>query len=236
MIKEKVLVVLVIIGLVLLAALPSQGDDDICNLCDESSERINFGSSSNSSKTWYDVSSVFSRSNQIMLRTDNPWDKTDRPDIVFYASFDSSQNIKLSPEYGSCPCENYGDRATLSVTEYQTTPDSKLVKLADSLKSDGVPRKLWQDLMGPYVYRINIVAPDYGLYATSLLSFTAAAYYAVGEAIVDHYRQHDTDRARICNYVGSIKRAEKEAGTKNADSHRPAFPPGKASPLMALIK
>jgi len=244
MIKRKgswLSLILLTFGLMLLVALPSWGDDDICDLCDESSVRMGFGSSADSHERWYDLSSVFRLGNQIMVSTDNPWDKPDKPDIVIYASFDSQQNIKIHPQYGTCPCENQGYRAKLSITQYHLTAEAELKDLAAKLKAEGVPRKLWNDLMGPYVYRINILAPDYGLYATSLLSVTNAANYAIGEARVDHYRMNDVERAKICNYVGTVKR---DTETKGADANRqqqqsllsPAGVYGQTSPLMALIK
>ena len=234
---SKTSLILLSFSLVLLVAFPGWGDDDICNLCDESTASIGFGSSADSHERWYDLSSVFRVGNQVMIRTDNPWDKPDRPDIVIYASFDSQQVIKLRPEYGTCSCENQGDRAILSTRGYHLTDEAELKDLAAKLKADGVPRKLWSELAGPFVYRINILTPDYGLYATSLLSFTNEANYAIGEALVDHYRMDDTERARICNYVGSVK---KDVDTKGADARQQPSPLageyGRTSPLMALIK
>jgi hypothetical protein len=240
-IRSKSGLILLAFGFVLLLALPGWGDDDICSLCDESSVKIGFGSSAGSHERWYDLSSVFRLGNQIMVSTDNPRDKPDKPNIVIYASFDSKQSIKVSPQYGTCPCENQGHRATLSVAEYNITFEADLRNLAFKLKAEGVPKRLLADLMGPYIYRINILAPDFGLYATSLLSLTNAANYAVGEALVDHYRIDDMERARICNYLGSVvKRMDIE--TKGADDvSQQALPPvagkyGHTSPLMALIK
>jgi len=235
--------ILLAFGLVLLVALPGWGDDDICNLCDESSVKIGlgFGSSAGSHERWYDLSSVFRLGNQIMVSTDNPRDKPDKPNIVIYASFDSRQSIKISPQYGTCPCENQGYRATLSVSEYNITVEADLRNLAVKLKADGVPKMLLADLMGPYIYRINILAPDSGLYATSLLSVTNAANYAIGEALVDHYRLDDIERARICNYLGSVvKRMDTETkGAADVSQQAPlpvAGEYGHTSPLMALIK
>ena len=236
---SKTGLILLAFGLVLLVALPGWGDDDICNLCDESSVKIGFGSSADSHERWYDLSSVFKLGNQIMVSTDNPWDKPDKPNIVIYASFDSQQSIKIHPQYGTCPCENQGYRATLAITEYHLTVESELKDLAAKLKAEGVPKRLVSDLMGPYVYRISILAPDYGLYATSLLSLTNAANYAIGEARVDHYRMDDVDRARICNYIGSVKRIDTESKGADASQQTPsplAGEYGHTSPLMALIK
>ncbi|MEW6379231.1 MAG: hypothetical protein AB1611_06455 [bacterium] len=226
-------------GFMVLIALPGQADDNICSLCDKSSIQMGFGSSGESHEKWYNLSPVFRLGNQFMVHTDNPWDKPDRPDIVIYASFDSRQNIKLSPQYGTCACDNQGHRATLSVSAYNLGVSSETADLAARLKADGVPQKLWSELMGPYIYRINILAPDYGQYATSLLSVSSASSYAIGRAWVDHYRMDDTERARICNYVGSVKLPGPEM--EEADPNKQTTTPlageyGRSSPLMALIK
>jgi hypothetical protein len=237
---SKTGLILLAFGLMLLVALPSWGDDDICSSCDQSSVKMGFGSSTDSHVRWYDLSSVFRLGNQIMVHTDNPWDKPDKPNIVIYASFDSQQSIKLNPQYGTCSCENQGYRAKLSFSQYHLTVESEVRDLAVRLKADGVSKRLWSELMGPYVYRINVVAPDYGLYATSLLSLTDAANYAIGKAQVDHYRMDDVERARICNYVGSVKRPDTDI--KGADARQQTPSPlakgsyGQTSPLMALIK
>jgi|GEM_PF-4640535 len=225
---------------IILISPASRADDNICDLCDKSSIQIGFGSSSQSHEIWYNLTSAFRLGNQFVIHTDNPWDKPDRPDIVIYASFESQQNVKLSPEYGSCACENQGYRAKISVSVFNLGVDKDVAELAAKLKDDRVPTKLWQDMMGPYVYRINILAPDYGQYATSLLSLSTAASYAIGRAWVDHYRMDDTERARICNYVGSVKQpnpdVEESEAKKQGISPLAARGYGHTSPLMALIK
>ncbi|MEW5802888.1 MAG: hypothetical protein AB1847_12385 [bacterium] len=226
-------------GLVLMAAIPSRGSDDICKLCDESSVKIGFGSSATSHEKWYDLSPVFRLGNQIMVHTNNPWDRPDKPNITIYASFDLQQNIKLHPQDNACPCDDQGHRATLSAAEYHLTIGTEVQALAARLRADGVPKQLWSELMGPYVYRVDILAPDYGLSATTLLSLTHAANYAIGKAQVDHYRMDDNERARVCNYAGTI--SQEGAEIKGADASRrtsssSVMTYGKSSPLMALIK
>jgi len=189
---------------IFLFSIPLLYSVDICEQCDPASPVVYFASSSQTGRIWYDLTSVFGLGNRYMILSNNPFGRIDNPYIIFYAVYSAEQsfNMEKYAETGWCnSSENQGHRASMSITGFSLP--SQQDALTAALNSDQVDADFRQNLDGPYVYRIKIVAPDSGYGSGLLLTATANANYCCGLGWVVHYKK-TIDRIRMCSQIGSI--------------------------------
>jgi parallel beta-helix repeat protein len=142
---------------------------------------------------WTDLRSVFSNSTEILGYTNNKYGGTAYR--YLWLSFAMPSAISLRP----CPTElnpqagepNWGDRAELEIEKIASS------ELESRLSADSVPDDLGAKLIGPYIYRLTVTAPDHGYHSSYIFSFDAPPSYAIGKGKVDDLEW--LGRVRVCN-------------------------------------
>ncbi|MBN1322428.1 MAG: right-handed parallel beta-helix repeat-containing protein [Methanotrichaceae archaeon] len=147
---------------------------------------------------WTDLSSVFAGANEVFGYTNNMYGGTAY--MYLWLSFESPlRHMSLRP----CPDDlnpqttepNWGDRAQFETEEITSR------ELATRLAADEVPGNLGSGLIGPYIYRLIVTAPDHGYHSSYIFSFDASPNYAIGKGEVDDLEW--SGRVRVCN-IGAL--------------------------------